>query len=120
MIDRRKKYKIQETHAYPHVGSLLKAHFLKEKTNRSAIARSMDVAANVMGQYLKQESLQLGIIWKLSLATNHNFLAQLAEQLPVDYVSGKERELQKLLVEKEEQIKTLETELAVYKRIVGK
>lgn len=120
MIDRRKKYKIQKTHAYPHVGNLLKDYFLKEKTNRSAIARDMDIAANVMGRYLKQESLQLGIIWKLSLTVNHNFLAQLAEQLPVDYVSGKEGQLQKLLMEKEAQIKTLEAELAVYKRIVGK
>jgi hypothetical protein len=47
-------------------------------------------------------------------------LAQLAEQLPVGYVSGKEQQLQKLLAEKEEVLKTLEAELAVYKRIVGK
>jgi predicted transcriptional regulator len=120
MIDRRKKYKIQKTNSYPHVGSLLKAYFLKEKTNRADIARELDITNSVMSQYLKKESLQLGIVWKLSLAANHNFLAQLAEQLPVGYVSGKEQQLQKLLAEKEEVLKTLEAELAVYKRIVGK
>jgi len=127
MIDRRKKHKIQGSYGYPHIGNRLQTYFAEEKINKAALARELGVTSSVVSRYLTQQSLQLGILWKISLATKHNFMAEIIEQFPVNYETKKDREKETLLEEKdillrekEDKIKMLEAELAVYRRIVGK
>jgi len=134
MIDSRKKYQLQASVAYPHAGKMLENYLNKHMSNRTYVARQLGVAPTTVARYFESESLQLGILWKLSLITNHNFILEIGSQLPIDYptsgviqaqnlLKDKEQELsekQKEIEELQRQIERLNIELSVYKNIVGK
>lgn len=109
----RKKYQIQGTEAYPHVGKMIGEYLRKHNIINATVARRIGIAPNGIGYYLEQESLQLGIIWKVGIAVGHDFLAEIAAMHP--YKMPSERELQL-----ESEIEDLKKELEIYKRIVGK
>ena len=127
MIDSRKKYQLQASVAYPHVGKLVEDYLNNNMSNRTYVARQLGVAPSTVSRYFDNVSLQLGILWKLSLITNHNFITELGAALPVDYVTPKEQELQNQIKTLQEQIEGLQKEIehqqieiGVYKSIVGK
>ncbi|MBK5213118.1 MAG: hypothetical protein JJE55_05600 [Flavobacteriaceae bacterium] len=66
----------------PHVGLLLKTYFKNERIYKAALARVMDTHKSGIQRYLSRPSLQVAILWELSLALKHNFLMDLAAQLP--------------------------------------
>lgn len=126
-MDNRKKYQLQASVAYPHVGKLVESYLNKHMSNRTYVGRLLNVAPTTVARYFENESLQLGILWKLSLVTNHNFVAELGAKLPIDYITPKEQELQEQIKALQEQICTLQKEIehqqieiGVYKSIVGK
>ncbi|WP_333600273.1 hypothetical protein [Flavobacterium sp.] len=120
MIDRNKKYKINHGETSIHVGHLLKTYFTVNKCNRAALAKQLGINRNGLTEYVKRESVQVGILWKLSLALQHNFIADVAQQLPIPVTTANETNLLAQLDEKNKTIEKLEIELAVYKRINGK
>jgi hypothetical protein len=127
MTDNRKKYQHQAAVAYPHVGKLVESYLDKHMSNRTYVGRQLGVAPTTVSRYFENESLQLGILWKLSLVTNHNFVAELGAKLPIDYTTPKEEELladlnnkQNEIEDLKKQIERLNIELSVYKNIVGK
>lgn len=70
-----------------------------------------------LNQYFKQPSFQFNILWRISLAVKHNFLMELGEQLGIAYETKAEKALKAQLLEKEEYIKELESQLKVYRGI---
>ena len=106
--------------AYPHNGELLQNYFIKHKVNKAQLARRLGVAPTSITKYPESKSLQLGILWKVSQALNHNFVAELGEQLQVEYHTARELALEKELSELKKQLEKMEIELSVYKNIVGK
>ena len=127
MIDSRKKYQVQASVAYPHVGELVKNYLNKNMSNRTYVARQLGVSPSTVARYFENVSLQLGILWKLSLITNHNFVTELGAKLPIDFTTPKEEELQNQIKALQENIAALEKEIehqqieiGVYKNIVGK
>lgn len=127
MIDSRKKYQLQASVAYPHVGKLVEKYLNENMSNRTYVARQLGVTPSSVKRYFDSASLQLGILWKLSLITNHNFVTELGAQLPIDYTTPKEAELQnqiKALQEKvdglQKEIVHQQIEIGVYKNIMGK
>ncbi len=127
MIDSRKKYQLQASVAYPHVGKLVENYLNKNMSNRTYVARQLGVAPSTVLRYFDNGSLQLGILWKLSLITNHNFVTELGAKLPIDFTTPKEEELQNQIKTLQEQIAGLQKEIehqqieiGVYKNIVGK
>ncbi|MGK4566184.1 hypothetical protein [Flavobacterium sp. 3HN19-14] len=109
----RKKYQIQDATPYPHIGQIIGDYMKAHNILNATVARRIGIATNGIGYYLQQESLQLGIIWKVGVAVGHNFLAEIAEQHPYWLPSAKELKL-------ESEIEDLKKELEIYKRIVGK
>jgi len=112
---------------HPHNGKLLSNFILKNKINRAELARQMDISTTSVYKYAQSYSLQLGILWKASLALNHNFIAELGALLAVDYITPHEEVLQNELKAKQieievlqKQIEHLSIENSVYKSIVGK
>ena len=85
----------------PHNGKLLTDYLLKNDINRAGLARKMNVSNTSVYQYAGSSSLQMSILWKASIALNHNFVAELGELLPVKHKTGNEIQL-------EEEIKALE------------
>jgi len=120
MIDSRRKYKLQMSIAYPHIGNMLATYINKHFNNISALARQLGVADTTLRKYFENESVQFGILWKLSLVTNHNFIAELGGQLPIEQTSPREEALHLQIKNLQKEIDHLKIELSVYKTIVGK
>ena len=104
----------------PHNGNLLTNYVLNNKINRADLARKMNRSNTSIYQYAESPSLQMGILWKISLILNHNFIAELGEKLPVKYVTAREKELQAQLETLQKELDRLNIELSVYKNIMVK
>lgn len=113
--------------AMPHNGKLLANYIQNNRINRAELARKLNKSNTSVYQYAESPSLQMHVLWKVSLALNHNFVAELGASLPVDYITPKELELQNQIKALQEQIEGLQKEIehqqieiGVYKNIVGK
>jgi len=112
---------------HPHNGKLLSDYIFKNKVNRAELARQMDISNTSVYKYAQSYSLQLGILWKASLALNHNFVAELGALLAVDFLTPHEEILQNELKAKQNEIELLQKQIehlsienSVYKSLIGK
>ncbi|MCE5332308.1 MAG: hypothetical protein LLF95_09225 [Bacteroidales bacterium] len=119
-MDDTTKNSLGVTNSYPHNGKLMHDYIAKYGVNRAELARKMNVSTTSVYQYAGSPSLQLSILWKASLALNHNFLAELGEKLPVDYITNREAEQKQQIDELQKELEKLKFELSIYKNIVGK
>jgi transcriptional regulator with XRE-family HTH domain len=117
-MDHRKKYTIQDENPYPHMGEMLQYYLQEHGIRKATLARKINIAPNGILGYFKQESLQVGTLWKISAALNHNFLAEIAAQHPLHTQHPPQPTPREL--ELEEQVKALQVELEVYKRLTEK
>ena len=114
-------YKLEE-HPMPHIGEILSNYFLNNRTRKSSLARILGVVPSVISEYKGRDSLQCGIIWRLSYALNHNFFADIAAQLPVEFTNNvpidtsKEEEIERI----REEIKLLQAKLEAYEKVLRK
>ena len=104
----------------PHNGKLLTDYLLKNDINRAGLARKMNVSNTSVYQYAGSPSLQMSILWKASIALNHNFVAELGELLPVKHKTGNEIQLEEKIKALEAQMEKLNLELSVYKDVISK
>ena len=104
----------------PHNGKLLTDYLLKNDINRAGLARKMNVSNTSVYQYAGSPSLQMSILWKASIALNHNFVAELGELLPVKHKTGSEIQLEEEIKALEAQLEKLNLELSVYKDVISK
>ena len=104
----------------PHNGKLLTDYLLKNDINRAGLARKMNVSNTSVYQYAVSPSLQMSILWKASIALNHNFVAELGELLPVEHKTGNEIQLEEEIKALEAQLEKLNLELSVYKDVISK
>ena len=102
---------------FQHNGKMLAEYFELHSVNKAALSRKMGMAPSTIQKYMESDSLQFRILWKISVALKHNFLAELTSQLPTEIVdpvkSARELELEK-------ELEKLKFELSIYKNIVGK
>ncbi|MFT3753226.1 MAG: hypothetical protein QM800_10255 [Paludibacter sp.] len=112
--------KSQPTNAFPHNGNMLRDYFKLHSVNKAELARRISVAGSTVQQYLDSQSLQLGILWKISLALKHNFVAELGEKIQVDYSTQRETELEQQIEDLQSELEKTKFELSIYKNIVGK
>ena len=113
-----KKYQIQGKDPYPNMGKMLKKYLKDHNITQASLARKLDISPNSILSYFAQESLQAGLLWKISSELHHNFLAEIAAQHPLAKNAPQQPTPREL--ELEEQLKVLQIELEVYKRITGK
>lgn len=113
-----KKYQTQGAVSYPHIGQYLRQYFTKNGVNRAAVARELGVADTSTTRYLVQESLQFGILWKISVAINHNLLADLASRLPIAFATPREIALEAELKAVQEELNALKLENKIYKDLL--
>jgi hypothetical protein len=118
MIALTKKYTIQGAVSYPHIGQFLRQYFIKNGVNRAKLSRHLGVADSTSTGYMRQGSLQFGILWKMSVALNHNLLADLASQLPIAFTTPREKALEKELKAVQEELKELKIENKIYKDLL--
>jgi hypothetical protein len=95
----------------------------------AALSRKLSVSSVTVGRYFKSSSLQSGILWNAGMVLKHNFFAEMGKYMPAPFhdvdvektssdfqalLNGKDAEL----AARDQQIKDLEKELAIYKAIV--
>jgi len=108
----RKKYTVQKEHPYPHMGKLLQDCIKEKRITQAQVARSMEVHPIVVTRYLRNQSLQAGILWKAGLALRQNFFADIAQVFPYDRWSETE------IAELRDRVRTLEKEVMIYKDLL--
>lgn len=118
MIDISKRYLQKRDNDPPNLGNLIDFYISKSDMKKKDVAAYLGVLPTTLNQYFKQSSLQFGILWRICLATNQNFLMQLGEKvLKIPYTTQKEIDLQNQLAQKEEEIKILNIKLEAFREI---
>ena len=120
MISNANKYKIGKGEHYPMIGNFIHYYILQHKIKKADVARQLGIVPTGLNDYFKKESLQFAILWKLSLALKHNFIAQLGEYLPYTYENKREKALKEELAAKNAYIQKLEIQLETLREIIGK
>jgi orotate phosphoribosyltransferase-like protein len=115
-----KKYQTQGFVSYPHIGHFLRQYFAKNGINRATVARELNVAESTTTRYMAQESLQFGILWKISVAINRNLIADLASRLPIAFATPREIALETELETLQEELNALKLENKIYKDLLKK
>ncbi|MFL9829922.1 transcriptional regulator [Flavobacterium sp. ST-87] len=120
MISTSNKYKNGKGEHYPVIGNFIHYHIVQHKIKKVEVARQLGILPTGLNEYFKKESLQFAILWKLSLALKHNFIAQLGEYVPFPYENKREKALKKELDEKNAYIQKLEIQLETLREMIQK
>jgi hypothetical protein len=104
-----------------HTGNMLVAYCKKKRIYKAALARKMNVDYRSIFYYFKRESMDLGKLLDFCHGLEHNFLLELALQLPSTYSSDVNTNAKDLeIATLKAHILTLETEKALLEKIVMK
>ena len=114
-----KKFLIKSTNDVLHIGNLIAWIIQENKIKKKDVSNALQILPTTLNQYFKQPSVQTAILWRLSLATNYNFLMYLGEKLNIAYETKTEADLKQEIATKNEQIKKMEIELELFKKLNG-
>ena len=117
MIDLQKKFLKKRDNDPKNLGNYIQWHIEQNKIKKRSVSETLGILPTTLNQYFKQPSFQFNILWRISLAVKHNFLMELGEQMDIPYETKTEKALKAQLLEKEEYIKELESQLKVYRGI---
>lgn len=106
----------------PNIGALISRVYKEKRTYKSALARKLGVRPTTALNYAKKTSMQTTTLWKLSLILRHNFLKDLADQLPKEFstYAPKDSSLAKRITLLEQENELLKAQLAVLKDVMQK
>lgn len=92
----------------PHPGNLIENYLKQNRIYKAALARKLNVEDKTLRRVRSLSDLSVSWLWNLSHALNHNFIADMAAQLPPDYTGA----LQDALAAKDVEIAAIQNELA--------
>jgi len=115
----RRKYQEKGADTYPNVGKLVRKAMLEKGMSKAELARRMGISPTSINGYLDHPSLQLGIIWNLGIALQHDFLLEIANSYPAGFALNQNSNIIKELTEKTQKIIDLEKEIEIYKNALG-
>ena len=98
-----------------HAGDILKNYIDAQRIYKSALNRNLNKPQNTVLRYQKQASLSSEVLIDLSHALRHNFLADLAAQLPESYTTTapKDNRQEQRIAELEAQLSIVQAEKSV-------
>jgi transcriptional regulator with XRE-family HTH domain len=118
-MKRIRSYTEQKHHeSYPHLGKLISNILKNKKVSKLELSRLMGVRPTTVSNYLKNASLQLGIIWNISFALKYDILSEIIDYYPQDFPINQTTKLAKELQEKTNKIKELEKEIEIYSKVL--
>ena len=74
--------------AMPHFGDMLNRYIAQRRKSPSAFARKLGIHINSFLDIRKKPSIQLRLLWNICLTQQHNFIADIALQLPPEYTGA--------------------------------
>lgn len=107
-MSKYRKYLDKMEYPHPHLGNMIEKIIRKKRISQAEVARKMNVSPSTMANYLRQPSIQFGILWKLCIALEYDFLSELKTYYPPKIQS-------KNNTAEQEKIQELEKEIAIYK-----
>lgn len=107
-MSKYRKYLDKMEYPHPHLGNLIEKVIVKQRISRAEMARRMNVSPSTFNNYLRQPSIQFGILWKISIALKYDFLSELKAYYPPTMPSPNNDA-------ERERIKDLEKEIAIYR-----
>lgn len=120
MTDNNKKYSLDRGDQYPQVGNFINYHISQHLITKADVARALNIRPKGLTAYCKRDTLQFAVLWKLSLALKHNFIAQLGEYLPYRFETIREKALKEELAEKEAIIQKMEIQMETMRELIKK
>jgi hypothetical protein len=104
----------------PHTGKLVTSYIKKNKIFKSALARYLKRSAPTVEYHLKRPSVQVKLLWEISIALQHNFFSDIAAQLPAHFSSDSPIDTTKdeLINTLQEENKQLTTQVATLKEVL--
>ena len=81
-----KKYTTQDNS--PPIGEMLQARIKERRISKAAVSRALNRKPETFHRFTKRASLQTEILWQICTVMKHNFFADLASQLPVEFTSN--------------------------------
>ena len=111
----KKEIKTEYTVAAPDSGKMLTLYFKQKRTRKSLLSRLMNISLTSLNYYTRQSSIHTNILWNMSLLLKHNFFAEFAAALPVEFSSSVPIDTTKdeKITQLERRIEILEAEKAV-------
>lgn len=114
-----KKTKV-EVNMPPHIGKMIEKKVKESGKSKASIAAMLGVSPIGFARYFEQSSVQFRILWKISIALKHNFLAELIDYLPQETRDQSQSNFQKTIESQAQEIADLKKEIAIYKSILAK
>jgi transcriptional regulator with XRE-family HTH domain len=118
-MDNTKKYRKLGDIPHLHVGKLIGKILNQKGITQAGAAKRLAITAPVFGEYLKKQSLQLGILWKISIALDYNLLADIMDDLPEGAFKNSTADFLKKSEAQQQEIDALKNELRIYKEIIS-
>ena len=103
-------------------GALLKAYCYKKRIHKAALSRHSGIGYQQLLKFMKAKTMDINKLVVISYVLNHNFLLDLASQLPITLTTDavldttKDEEIKSL----KEQVRTLEIEKEILLKVIGK
>jgi hypothetical protein len=118
MKSNNRRHSADRGEQYPIVGNFINYHIAQQGLTKAGVARALGIRPNGLLAYCKQDTLQFAVLWKLSLALKHNFVAQLGEYLPYRFETIREKALKEELAEKDALIQKMEIQLEAFREMM--
>jgi len=112
-----RKYLRQDTYPHPHIGKMMRAKMRERGLTLTDVGRMLGVNHTVVARYFRQSSVQFGILWKIGLALQHNFLAELIDPFPHPAPPG--TAAAQAVAGRDARIADLEKSLTIYKEVLA-
>ncbi|WP_223302362.1 helix-turn-helix domain-containing protein, partial [Flavobacterium branchiophilum] len=109
------KHRLTNSTEFPANGNFVHYYLHQNKISKAEVSRKLGVTHTTVSGYMKQQSLQFGILWQLSKVLEYNFVAHLGEYLKIPYQTKVEQELRATIEQQNAHIKSLETEIQILK-----
>jgi len=113
------KEKSKTGNQLPHIGNLVAEVMKQRKMTVAEVARKLGVTSSSVANYLRNDSLQIRILWQLGLALEYNFLADVMDFLPENVLNATESSFQKSITTQATEIIDLKKEIEIYKGILA-
>ena len=102
----------------PHIGNLVAEIMKQKKMTVAEVARKLGVTSSSVANYLRNDSLQIRILWQLAVVLEYNFLADVMDFLPEKVLNSTESSFQKSITAQASEILDLKKEIEIYKGIL--
>jgi|SRR5690606_362062 len=117
------KNHVNTSTACPDIGQVVRNRIKALRISKAALVRNANLSPQKLHRWLGSQSLQLRAIWELSIAMKHNFIQDLAAQLPPEFTTNAPDAtlpLQERVAVLEEENKVLTTKVETLMAVMGK